>query len=145
LALKIWKSATLFALAITLAACAEDDEGPAFQVSSPPPGMALLYAMNTGTPTLLGTTRTLYDDDQKIATIGESHYVILPLFPGRYVFTCGDLPRAAKVTIDARAGYVYFLQARLDNVVYVNGQICAAMTYETALTALKDMTLQSQN
>lgn len=107
--------------------------------------MALLYAMNTGTPTLLGTTRTLYDEDRKIATIGESHYVILPLFPGRYVFTCGDLPRAAKVTIEARAGYVYFLQAKLNNVVNVNDQTCAAMTYETALTALKDMTLQSQN
>ena len=108
--------------------------------------MALLYAMNTGTPTLLGTTRTLYDEDLKIATIGEGHYVILPLFPGRYVFTCGDLPRAAKVTIDARAGYVYFLQAKMGNIVNnASDQTCAAMTYETALEALKDMTLQSQN
>ena len=107
--------------------------------------MALLYAMNTGTPTLLGTTRTLYDEDLKIATIGDSHYVVLPLFPGHYVFTCGDLPRAPKVTIEARAGYVYFLEAKLVNAINVNSQTCAAMTYETAVTALKDMTLQSPN
>ncbi|MFZ0695009.1 MAG: hypothetical protein WAN51_12850 [Alphaproteobacteria bacterium] len=140
---KGWKSAALFALAIGLAACAGDDEGPAFQVSSPPPGKALLYAMNTGIPTLLGTTRTLYDGDLLVATINESYYVILPLFPGPYVFTCGDLPRAPKVTIDARAGYVYFLQAKMGALVD-RDQTCAAMTYETALTALKDMTLQRQ-
>jgi hypothetical protein len=140
LAAKGWKSA-LIAPAFVLVGCAG---GPPFQINSPPPGKALLYAMNTGSPTLLGTTRTLYDRDLLVAIIGESHYVILPLFPGHYVFTCGDLPRAPKATIDARAGYVYFLQARMGETVDAS-QTCAAMTYEAARVELKGMTLQSSN
>ena len=143
MALNTWKLTALFALGFALAACADDDASVPFQISSPPPGKALLYAMNTGTPTLLGTVRTLYDGDLKIAGIQDGHFVVLPLFPGHYVFTCGDLPRAPKVTIDARAGYVYFLQAAMSGSV--DNQTCAAMTYESASVALKDMTLQNQN
>ena len=141
--IKTLKSTALFTLAFALTACADDGASVPFQISAPPPGKALLYAMNTGTPTLLGTVRTLYDGDLKIAGIQDGRFVVLPLFPGHYVFTCGDLPRAPKLTIDARAGYVYFLQAAMNGSV--DDQTCATMTYESASVALKDMTLQSQN
>jgi hypothetical protein len=130
------------AAALALFGCASKPP-PAVPIATPPPGKALLYVLNTDLATLLGATRTLYDGDLKIATISDDHYRIFPLYPGRYTFTCGDLPLAQKVMIEARAGQVYFMRAQMGSSIA--DQLCEQMTSDVARKALRTMTLQGQN
>jgi hypothetical protein len=100
------------AAALMASGCANRASAPP-QIEAPAPGMAALYVLNMSTPTVFGSSKTIYDGERKIVTLDQRRYAVVQIAPGRHTFTCDGLPMIPDLTVNAAAGQTYFLEAAM--------------------------------